>query len=86
MQFQIDGVVVGEFTIWPEDGLGPINASFDFDPVSPPFELRYYETNQVAGGCGSVSLNESGRNSVTFSDDPSPADDGTWGEVKALFK
>ncbi|MBD3236459.1 MAG: hypothetical protein GF330_07135 [Candidatus Eisenbacteria bacterium] len=86
LQFQIDGTVVGDFRILPEDGLGPINASFDFEPMSPPFELRYYETNQVVGGCGSISLDESGLNSVTFSDDPSPAAEGTWGEVKALFQ
>lgn len=84
--FRIAGTTVGQFRILPEHGLGPINFSFDFADQTPPFELRFWETNQVVGGCGSISFDESGRNIVDFSGGPSPADHSTWGAIKALFE
>lgn len=86
IDFRIAGTTVGSFRILPEHGLGPINASFDFADQTPPFELRYYETNQVAGGCGSIVFDESGRNMISFSGGASPADHSTWGSIKALFE
>jgi len=86
LEFQIDGTVVGTLTVWPEDNMGPVNASFDFADMTPPFELRYHETNLVAPGCGSISLDESGMNTVTFSGGPSPAEPPSWAAIKALFR
>jgi hypothetical protein len=86
IDFRIAGTTVGSFQILPEDGLGPIYASFDFADQTPPFELRYYETNQVVGGCGSISFDESGMNTIDFSGGPSPTIDTTWGSIKALFE
>lgn len=85
IDFRIAGTTVGNFQISAESGLGPIYASFDFSPTSPPFELRYYETNQVVSGCGSVVMDESGRNTVNFGG-VSPTDETTWGSIKGLFQ
>jgi hypothetical protein len=85
IDFRIAGTTVGSFQIRPESGLGPIYASFDFAPKTPPFELRYYETTTVAGGCGSISFDESGRNTVNFGG-VSPAIETTWGSIKDLFQ
>jgi len=86
IDFRIAGTTVGTFQVFPEDGYGPINASFDFAPKAPPFELRYFEVTTVAGGCGSITLDESGRNTISFRGGPSPTVSTTWGEVKALFQ
>jgi hypothetical protein len=85
IDFRINGTTVGSFDILPADGLGPIYASFDFPAQTPPFELRFYETNQVIGGCGSVVLDASGRNEVNFGGS-TPAVETTWGNIKGLFQ
>ena len=66
LDFRIDGTTVGSLSVLPSDGTGYVNASFDFAPMTPPFELRYYETNTVGSGLGSVSLDETGLCTVTF--------------------
>ena len=86
MDFRIDGTTVGSFTISAEDGFGPINHSFDFAPVSPPFELRYYVTNTVASGCGSISLDESGLNMVEFGGSGTPVETASWSAVKSFYR
>ena len=86
MEFRIDGVTVGEFTITPEDGLGPIVRSFDFDPMTPPFELRYYELNQVVSGCGSVQINPTGLCEVEFGGGGTPTETTSWSQVKSFYR
>ncbi|MBM3317262.1 MAG: hypothetical protein FJY75_05370 [Candidatus Eisenbacteria bacterium] len=86
LDFRLNGTTVGSFTVTPEHGLGPVLASFDFPAVTPPFEMRFYETNQVAGGCGSISLDESGMNTVAFSGGTTPPESPTWSAIKGLFR
>lgn len=81
----IDGATVGSFTVNPEDGFGPVEASLDFAPQSGPFELRYQVTNTVAGGCGSISLDESGENMIVFSGEATPTEASTWSRIKSLY-
>ncbi len=84
VDFMIDGDVVGSFQFLP--GVMTYDVVFDFDPKVPPFELRYLVTNTVAGGCGSVSLNESGANTVYFTGDSStPTQNKSWAAIKALY-
>jgi hypothetical protein len=86
LDFRLNGTTVGSFTVMPEDGYGPVMASFDFPAVTPPFEMRYYETNQVAGGCGSISMDTSGQNTVTFAGGDTATESPTWASIKALFR
>ena len=86
LDFRINGTTVGSFSITEADGSGTVYHSFDFAPVTPPFELRYYETNTVGGGLGSVSLNESGLSSATFSGGGTPVQESSWGRVKSLYR
>jgi hypothetical protein len=79
LDFRIDGVTVGSFTITAEHGTGYVDVSFDFAPMYAPFELRYFETN-------SVSMDESGLSSVTFLGGVTPAAESSWSEVKALYR
>jgi hypothetical protein len=85
IEFRIDGTAVGTFTITEASGLGPILESFDFTSIpAGPHELRYYETNTVAPGCGSVDMNEAaGINSVSFS--CLALEQTTWGAIKAAI-
>jgi len=85
LDFRIDGTTVGSFQCLPSHGTGYVYASFDFVPMTPPFELRYYETNLVDPGLGSISMDESGLCTVTFAGGGTPADASTWGRVKALY-
>jgi hypothetical protein len=85
IDFRIAGTTVGTFHVHAEDGLGPVMASFDFPAQTPPFELRFYETNQVIGGCGSIVMDASGRNEVNFGGS-TPAVETTWGDIKGLFQ
>ena len=85
-EFRIDGTVVGTFMITEASGMGPIMESFDFTEIpAGTIELRYYETNQVAGGLGSISISEaSGTNSVSFTG-PTSLELTTWGGIKAAL-
>lgn len=85
IDFRIDGVTVGSFQILPEHGLGPINESFDFNAhPAGTYELRYFETNTVLVGYGSVDMDESGTNSVVFSV-VSSLESSTWGMIKSAY-
>jgi hypothetical protein len=84
LDFRIDGTTVGSVVVTEADGLGYVMASFDFASMVPPFELRWYETNLVDPGAGSVSLDETGECEVIFSG-PVGADLQTWGDVKRLY-
>ncbi len=86
LDFRLNGTTVGSFTVYPENGLGPVLASFNFPDVAPPFEMRYYETNTVAGGCGSISMDETGMNTVVFSGGPTPSESPTWSAIKDLYR
>ena len=86
LDFRINGTTVGSFVITAADGTGYVYGSFDFDPVCGPFELRLYETNLVAPGLGSISLDESGLSSVTFSDCSTATENTTWGTIKAVYR
>lgn len=85
-EFQIDGEVVGTFTVTESSGLGPIEESFDFPLIfAGEHELCYYETNQVGGGLGSIVMNEAaGINSVSFTG-PSALEQTTWGAIKTMI-
>lgn len=84
IDFRIDGNTCGSFQILPEDGLGPITKSFDFTALSSGVhQLRYFATNTVVPGCGSIVWNVTG-NSVVFSN-VSSLDDSTWGMIKSAF-
>ncbi|MEZ4652783.1 MAG: hypothetical protein R3E12_04040 [Candidatus Eisenbacteria bacterium] len=85
IDFRINGTTVGSFTLLPSDGTGTVLVALNFAPVNPPFELRYYETNLVDPGAGSVAMNETGLNSITFSGDPTPIEESSWGKVKSLY-
>ena len=85
LDFRLYGVTVGSFTITAEHGTGYVDVSFDFAPVYMPCELRFFETNTVVSGAGSVSMDESGMSSVTFAGGVTPAADSSWGQVKALY-
>ncbi len=83
IDFRIDGTTVGSFQILP--GVNTINESFDFSPLpAGPHELRYYSTNTVPTGCGSIRWTESGHSIVVFSN-VSSLDDSTWGMIKYAF-
>ncbi len=86
LDFRIDGVTVGSMVLLEEHGTGYVDAVFDFAAMVPPFELRWYETNQVAGGAGSVSIDETGLCSVVFSCGGTSSDDTTWGTIKDLYR
>jgi hypothetical protein len=85
LDFMIDGTVIGSLVITEEDGLGYVYGSWDFEPMSPPFELRWYETNTVASGAGSISLNETGECTVDFSGAVAVESD-TWSALKAAYR
>ena len=85
IDFRVDGNTLGSFQILPEDGLGPIMESFDFTAISAgTHQLRYFSTNTVAPGCGSIVWNVTGSNSVVFSVGSS-LNDSTWGMIKSAF-
>jgi hypothetical protein len=86
LDFRIAGVTVGTLHITAATGTGYALGSFDFAAVAPPFELRYYETNTVGSGLGSIVLNDSGLSTVTFRGGGTPTETGTWGKVKALYR
>ena len=86
LDLMIDGTVVGSVVITEEDGTGFVYASFDFDPIVPPFELRWYETNTVAGGAGSIQLDESGECMIDFSGGTVAAESATWTTMKAAYR
>lgn len=86
LDFQIDGVTVGSVVITEGDGVGYVYASFDFANMTPPFELRWFETNTVAPGAGSMVLDESGECLVDFSGDPVAVEQPTWSGVKSIFR
>lgn len=86
IEFRIDGTTVGSFTVTESSGFGPVTEAFDFTPIpAGSHELRYYETNTVASGCGSFDMNEaSGINSVAFSYLTSLTQT-TWGAIKTAI-
>jgi hypothetical protein len=86
LDFRIDGVTVGSFVVTEADGLGTVVGSFDFAAMTPPFELRYYATNTVASGAGSISIDETGLSMVEFSGDATPINETTWAAVKRLYR
>jgi hypothetical protein len=86
LDFRLNGTTVGSFSVLPSDGTGFVYQSFDFSPIAPPLELRYYETNQVASGMGSISMDETGLCTATFTGGGTPTEASTWGRVKALFR
>jgi hypothetical protein len=86
LDFRINGTTVGSFVVTEADGTGYIYESFDFDPIAPPFELRYYETNTVAPGAGSISIDETGLCSATFSGGATPTETTSWGRVKEFYR
>ena len=86
LDFMIDGTVVGSVIITEADGTGYVNASFDFEPITPPFELRWYETNTVESGLGSITLDEAGECTVDFSGGPVAIESATWTVLKATYR
>jgi hypothetical protein len=86
LDFRINGTTVGSFSALPSDGTGFIYRSFDFPPMTPPFELRYYETNTVDPGAGSISIDETGLCTATFNNGGTPVEPSTWGQIKSLFQ
>ena len=86
LDLQIDGITVGGVVITGADGLGYVYASFDFADMTPPFELRWIETNTVTPGAGSAVLDESGECLVDFSGDPVAVERPTWTAVKSIFR
>jgi len=84
LDFQIDGTTVGSVSVTPADGEGYVMASFDFPPMTPPFELRWISTNTVDPGAGSVSLDETGECLVDFGG-ILPVETRTLSEIKHLY-
>ncbi len=83
IDFRINGTTVGSFQFTEASGMGPVEESFDFAPIpAGTIELRYYETNLVAPGAGSVTISEaSATNFVTFS--MTALERTTWGAIKS---
>lgn len=86
LDFRINGTTVGSFRITEADGTGYVYGSFDFPAQCGRLELRYYETNTVAPGAGSISLDESGLSSVTFTACATATESTTWGTVKSIYR
>ncbi len=86
LDLRLNGITVGSFSITEADGTGYVNRSFDFAPMSPPFEIRYYETNQVEPGLGSVAFDETGLSTVNFSGGAVPVEATSWSQVKHLYR
>jgi len=86
LNLMIDGTVVGSVVITEADGTGFVYASFDFDPIVPPFELRWYETNLVDPGAGSIQLDEVGECMIDFSGGAVAAESATWTTMKAAYR
>ena len=82
----ISGNTVGSFSILA--GQTTVDAALDFPSitVSEPLTLEYYETNTVNSGLGSIVLNETGASSVTLNGGATATENGTWGQVKGLYR
>ncbi|MDP6418420.1 MAG: hypothetical protein QF492_01845 [Candidatus Krumholzibacteria bacterium] len=84
LEFTIGPEVIGYMVILPSHGTGIVSFSFTF-PTIPPgtHEFRYYETNLVCGGCGSIQIDPTGgyvELSGTTAVQP-----GTWSSVKSIY-
>jgi hypothetical protein len=87
MDLRLAGSTVGSFRIQGPISVGTWVASFNISPYTPSGnpEVRYYETNQVASGQGSISIGTTGGwidlNTGSLGISPS-----SFGKVKALYK
>ena len=87
LDFRVAGTTVGSIRLHGTDGNGYITGSFDFASMTPPFELRYYETDTVYSGGGSLQLDDAGLSTVVFTGGgPVPVLTSSWGKVKALYR
>jgi len=87
MDLRLAGSTVGSFRIQGPVSVGTWVASFNISPYTPSGkpEVRYYETNQVAGGQGSINIGTTGGwiDFYTGGVGVSPA---SFGQIKALYK
>lgn len=88
LDIRVDGNTIASFTIINTDGM-LVERTIDLSssPVTPTgtMEFRYYETNQVAGGQGSIIPADTG-GTVDFTTGGSNIVESSFGQIKAEFK
>lgn len=87
MDLRLGGSTVGSFTIRGPISPGSWVASFNITPYTPSGtpQVRYYETNQVAPGQGSITILTSG-GWIDFHTGSLSVAPASLGKVKALYK
>jgi len=87
MDLRLGGSTVGSFTIQGPISPGTWVASFNISPYTPSGtpEVRYYETNQVAPGQGSIVMGTTG-GWIDFNTGGLGVAPASLGKVKALYR
>jgi|GEM_PF-2201330 len=86
LELRLDGTTVTDFSIVESDGTGMWEDTFTISYTpSGTEEVRYYETNQVTSGAGSISIGTSG-GYLDFETVDTAVQATSLGMVKALFK
>jgi hypothetical protein len=85
LDLRLGGTTVTSFTIHQSDGVGTWvdTLTIDFTPTGT-MEVRYYETNQVVSGAGSISIGSTG-GFLEFTTDNTLIQPASLGRVKAMF-
>lgn len=86
LDLRIGGTTVASFTIHQADGVGmwEDTLTIDFTPTGT-MQVRYYETNTVVSGAGSISIGDT-TGYLEFTTDNTPVQPTSLGLVKAIFK
>ncbi len=87
MDLRLGGSTVGSFTMQGPVSVGTWVASFNLSPYTPSGtpEVRYYETNQVRAGYGSVTIGRTG-GWIDFHTGHVSVSPASFGSIKALYK
>jgi len=85
LDLRLDGITVASFIIYESDGVGMWEETFSISYTpSGTEEVRYYETNEVPSGDGSISISvENGY--LEFEAYPEVVQPASLGYVKAMF-
>ncbi|NIT34936.1 MAG: hypothetical protein GTN49_00310 [candidate division Zixibacteria bacterium] len=87
MDLRLGGSTVGSFTIVGPVSVGTWVKSFNISPYKPSGtpEVRYYETNQVRSGYGSIVIGRTG-GWIDFYTGGVGVAPASFGQIKALYK
>lgn len=87
MDLRLGGSTVGSFTIVGPVSVGTWVKSFNLSPYTPSGtpQVRYYETNQVAPGYGSIVMGTSG-GWIDFNTGGLGVSAASFGQIKALYR